>query len=187
MDQAMRSAEALDALATQVEARGGARESGVEARNPARESGVEARSLLQEDAADPRRSAVELRGGREPGPHAPRSAPEWNATVVADILGFEYARAVIFTDGQGRVLFCGGSRETAADTAEALDVALSALAQGGQALGMGELDVSVWLYRSGTVVAACSGGLRAVVLARANANLAQLLSHIRRIFAGRHE
>ncbi len=113
--------------------------------------------------------------------------PDWDASVVADILGFEYARAVLFTDGNGKILFRGGVEEVTNELAETAEIALSAVGQAGPLLSMGELDISVLLYRRGTLVAASSpSGLRAIVLAQANANLGQLLSHVRRIFTGSH-
>jgi hypothetical protein len=134
------------------------------------------------DPADSRRQS-----GISQRPPAALPTPDWNAGVVADILGFEYARAVFFTDGQGKLLFSGGSLQASADFVEAADVALAALNHGGHALNLGELETSIWLCRQGTVVSTTANGIRAVVLAQANANLAQLLSHVRRVFAGRHD
>jgi hypothetical protein len=160
MKQAMRSSE--------VEARGAAREQGAEARG--------ARESVPEDSR--RQSGISQR------PPAATTAPEWNASVVADILGFEYARAVLFTDGQGKLLFSGGNLQASVDFAELADVALAALNQAGQGLNLGDLETSIWLCRNGTVVSTTANGIRAVVLAQPNANLAQLLSHVRRVFAG---
>ncbi|MFT3927607.1 MAG: hypothetical protein QM778_34065 [Myxococcales bacterium] len=162
MKHAMRSSE--------VEARGAAREQTAEG-----SSGGEVR----------RQSGITQ---RPPAANPASQTPEWNTSVVADILGFEYARAVLFTDGQGKLLFSGGSLQATVELAEAADIALAALNQGSQALNFGELDTSIWLCRQGTVVSTSSSqGVRALVLAQPNANLAQLLSHVRRVFAGRHE
>lgn len=141
----------------------------------------------QEGSADVPVESRRQSGISQRPPAGLMAASGWNGNVVADILGFEYARAVMFTDCHGKLLFCGGSLQATIDLAEAADVAFSAMNQGSQALGIGDLETSIWLCRQGTVVSTTSNGIRAVVLAQPNANLAQLLSHVRRVFAGRHE
>jgi|GEM_PF-3059776 len=154
-----------------------------------RSSESEARGVARDQGAENASAPTEVRrqSGISQRPPAATLIPQadWNASVVADILGFEYARAVIFTDSHGKLLFSGGSLQASAETSEMADIALAALSQGAQSLGMGELETSIWLCRQGTVVSTtAASGVRAVVLAQPNANLAQLLSHVRRVFAG---
>lgn len=156
------------------------RSSDVEVRGTAHEENLEGSANAPGESR--RQSGISQRP-----PAASVAASDWNASVVADILGFEYARSVMFTDCHGKLLFSGGSLQATVDLAEAADIAFAAVNQGSHALNLGELETSIWLCRQGTVVSTTSNGIRAVVLAQANANLAQLLSHVRRVFAGRHE
>lgn len=110
----------------------------------------------------------------------------WDGEVVADIASIDYVRAVVFTDGQGRIVDRLGRMELSRDEAEVLDISLANLEQTGRALGMGELQVGVSIFASGIVLSATSRDLRVSVLAHGTANLGQLLSQVRRIFVASH-
>ncbi|HEX6242849.1 MAG TPA: hypothetical protein VFZ61_18175 [Polyangiales bacterium] len=105
---------------------------------------------------------------------------------MADIAALNYVRVVVFTDGQGLIVHRQGGSELARDTSEYLDMSLAAMEQAGVALAMGELQVAVGVFASGTVISASSHGLRVNVLADGSANLGQLLSQVRRVFVGGH-
>ena len=117
---------------------------------------------------------------RSPGQQA------WDEEVVADIASLSYVRAVVFTDGLGQVIHRQGRSDLGRDTSEYLDMSSAAMAQTGLALAMGDLQVGVGIFTSGTVITACSRGLRVTVLADGSANLGQLLSQVRRVFASGH-
>lgn len=112
--------------------------------------------------------------------------PAWDEEVVTDIAGLGYVRGVVFTDGQGQVVHRQGRLELTRDMSEYLDMSLASMEQSGLALAMGELQVGVCMFSSGTVISAASQGLRVSVLADGSANLGQLLTQVRRVFVSSH-
>lgn len=110
----------------------------------------------------------------------------WDEDVVADIAGFDYVRAVVFTDGQGVIMHRLGRLSLTRELAESLDMSLACMQQTGLALGVGELQIGVGIFETGTTIAASARGVRVTVLAESNANLGQLLSQMRRVFASPH-
>jgi hypothetical protein len=110
----------------------------------------------------------------------------WDEEVVADIASLSYVRVVVFTDGLGLVVHQQGRSDLARDTSEHLDMLLASMEQTGGALAMGDFQVGVGIFTSGTVISASSRGLRVTVLADGSANLGQLLSQVRRVFVSGH-
>lgn len=115
-------------------------------------------------------------------------AKPWDTAVVNDLLGFDYVRLVLFSDGLGRVLHAAGrDTDTAAERCEGIDLAMAALQQMGRGFAVGELTISVNIFPGGTLVTAVQDDLLATVIAGPKSNLGQLLSHTRRLLTEAHD
>jgi hypothetical protein len=113
-------------------------------------------------------------------PNLPTST--WNDDILRELLALQYVRAVVFTNGVGRVLHLNRRRATPPGLAKAADIALAALAQAGTALQLGRLEVNACVYQEGVVVLTSAGAVRVAVLADAGANLGTMLNQVRRLF-----
>jgi hypothetical protein len=107
----------------------------------------------------------------------------WDVHVLSDLTELTYTRAVVFTDGLGRVLHSVVRTEPPARLGELVDIAAGALAQLGGRLGLGTPGVSVCTFQSGVVILSRSEAARVAVLADEHANLGQLLNHVRHLFS----
>jgi hypothetical protein len=106
----------------------------------------------------------------------------WDADVLAELTDLAYTRAVVFTDGIGRVLHRVTRGVPPKRVGELVDIAAGGLSQMGNQLGLGTPGVCVCTFQSGVVILARSEGARVAVLADEHANLGQLLNHVRHIF-----
>jgi len=112
-----------------------------------------------------------------------------NASLRNEILASRATRAVVHSDGEGRVLgVWGDGFETrlpsSIDLAEALDLAAAASERFGQSQGFGSAQTAVYFYEKAIVVAGVSrGGANLAVIAEASANVGLLLTQIRRLLA----
>lgn len=107
----------------------------------------------------------------------------WDARVLADLTDLTYTRAVVFTDGLGRVLHRVTRTDPPAWIGELVDIASGGLSQMGSQLGLGTPGVCVCTFQSGVVILSRSEAARVAVLADEHANLGQLLNHVRHIFS----
>jgi hypothetical protein len=96
----------------------------------------------------------------------------WDARVLTDLTDLSYTRAVVFTDGLGRVLHWVTRTEPPKWIGELVDITSGALSQFGSRLGLGAPGVCVCTFHTGMAV-----------LADETANLGQLLNHVRHLFA----
>jgi predicted regulator of Ras-like GTPase activity (Roadblock/LC7/MglB family) len=108
--------------------------------------------------------------------------PPWDEKVLTDLTDLAYTRAVVFTDGIGRVLYRVTRSDPPKRIGEVVDIASGGLSQMGSQLGLGTPGVCVCTFQSGVVILARSDSARVAVLADENANLGQLLNHVRQIF-----
>lgn len=127
--------------------------------------------------------ALAVDGADETGPSTNlRSATPWDPQVLMDMLSLDYVLAVVFTDGNGLVLHSQVRADVPYQIGDITDIAIGALSRAGDALEIGPLGIAACLYRGGILVAARSNVTNVAVLAKANANLGQLLNQVRRIF-----
>jgi hypothetical protein len=108
--------------------------------------------------------------------------PLWDVNVLSDLTDLTYTRAVLFTDGIGRILHRVTRGEPPKRVGELVDIAAGGLTQMGNQLGLGAPGVCVCTFQSGVVILARSEVARVAVLADEHANLGQLLNHVRHIF-----
>jgi predicted regulator of Ras-like GTPase activity (Roadblock/LC7/MglB family) len=108
--------------------------------------------------------------------------PPWDEKVLTDLTELAYTRAVVFTDGIGRVLHRATRSDMPTRVGEIVDIASGGLFQMGSQLGLGSPSVCVCTFQSGVVILARSEAARVAVLADENANLGQLLNHVRKLF-----
>jgi hypothetical protein len=107
----------------------------------------------------------------------------WDARVLTDLTNLSYTRAVVFTDGLGRVLHWVTRTEPPKWIGELVDITSGALSQLGSRLGLGTPGVCVCTFHMGVVILSRSETTRVAVLADETANLGQLLNHVRHIFS----
>ena len=101
--------------------------------------------------------------------------------VWAELVALEDTATVLLTDGRGRTLrrHAGAAR---GDLAEIADIAISAIASAGHELALGVPRQFAACYGDGLLVGAVAAEKRAVVLARADANIGRLLLLLRNLF-----
>ncbi len=111
-------------------------------------------------------------------------SPLWDRSVLADLLHIESVWAVFVTNGLGEPLFHQQHKDMSHKTTAVLDVLTATLARSGAHLEFGDLRYSVLMFGEGLVVArhGCSEQ-SAFVLASPDANLGQLLAHVRKLQA----
>ncbi len=113
-------------------------------------------------------------------------AARWDERVVHEVLAHPYVRMVLFTDRAGALLRAFG---VAAGRGERLqgrrvDVALSALEQATDSLGLGEHRVGALLCAEGVLVTCSDPHARAAIVATENANLGNLIIAAKNLFPG---
>ena len=108
----------------------------------------------------------------------------FDEAVWAELVALEDADAVLLTDGRGRTLKRHVHGATRADLAEIADIAISAVAAAGGELGLGAPRQFAASYAEGVLVGAVGTRVRAVVLARKDANIGRLLLLLRLLFPG---
>lgn len=105
----------------------------------------------------------------------------WDEAIVTELASLSYVRAVVLTDGQGRVLYRHVRLERSEELFARLELVLAATEHMGRTTGLGELNVNINLFEQGTLVSARTPEFCATVVGTASANLGQLLSHLRRL------
>jgi hypothetical protein len=110
------------------------------------------------------------------------ASPPWDARVLADLADLTYTRAVVFTDGLGRILHRVTRTDPPEWVGELIDIASGGLSQMGSQLGVGSPTVCVCMFQSGVVILSRCEVARVAVLADEHANLGQLLNHVRHLF-----
>lgn len=102
-----------------------------------------------------------------------------------DLMAMPTTRAIVYTDGDGRVLRAyerGGL--DAAPLGEGLDLLTAALDALGRGQGLGEPRSAVLMFTEAMIVVGpLASGERVAVVARADANLGLLLSQFRGLLA----
>jgi len=103
----------------------------------------------------------------------------------ADLLAMPSTRAIVYTDGDGRVLRAHGRGGLdAAPLGEGLDLVSAALEALGRGRGLGEPRSAVLMFSEAMVVVGpLPSGERVAVVAGADANLGLLLSQFRGLLA----
>lgn len=109
----------------------------------------------------------------------------WDAALLAHLLHVEHVWGVLVTNGAGEIVYSELQRELPAQCADLLDLAGGAVAQSGERLQAGHLRFTVFMFSGALVVGRHSEtGACAFVLASPEANLGQLLAHIRKLHLG---
>lgn len=107
----------------------------------------------------------------------------WDPSVIADLLHIETVWAVLVTNGSGEQLFHQQRKDGPRASARVLDVLTATLARSGTHLGLGDPRFSVMMFAEGLIVARHGGSEQsAFVFASPDANLGQLLAHVRRVY-----
>lgn len=116
-----------------------------------------------------------------PADSRPRGARGWNEAALSALLALQDTEALVLSDGHGEALFSHARDATPGDLAELADVALGAFARVGSELSLGAPLLLAMRYQHGSLVAALSPSLHAVVRAPADANLGQLMLALRQL------
>lgn len=127
----------------------------------------------------------------EPSTYQRATEPErefdgaWDTALLTNLLHLEYVWAVVLTTGTGELVHSQQRRDLPAHCPDLLDLVSGALANAGERLELGQLRVTVFMFSGGLVVGRhTESGASAFVLASPEANLGQLLAHIRRVHLG---
>jgi len=108
----------------------------------------------------------------------------WDATEFDALAAVDYVWFVEVTDGRGHSLRRSGRREATAAASVAIDTAMHAMSQCGAHLQIGDLGVSAQIFSGGLLVTSrFQNSATLVALASPQANLGQVLNHVRRIGA----
>lgn len=109
----------------------------------------------------------------------------WDTTLLANLLHLEYVWAVALTTGSGELAYAQQRRDLPARYPDVLDLISGAITNAGERLQLGQLRVTVFMFSGAVVVGRhTESGTAAFVLASPEANLGQLLAHIRRVHLG---
>jgi hypothetical protein len=109
----------------------------------------------------------------------------WDTTLLAHLLHAENVWGVLITNGAGEIVYSEQSRELPANCPDLLDVTTGAVAHSGERLQLGRLKFTVFMFSGALVVGRhTEKGASAFVLASPEANLGQLLAHIRKVHLG---
>lgn len=115
----------------------------------------------------------------------PESDASGDAALLSQVLRLENVWGVLITGGAGEIVYSELQRELPANCPDLLDLTTGAIAHSGEQLQAGRLRFTVFMFSGALVVGRHSEtGCSAFVLAAPEANLGQLLAHIRRLHLG---
>ncbi|MET0342592.1 MAG: hypothetical protein ABW252_16425 [Polyangiales bacterium] len=116
-----------------------------------------------------------------PADPRPRGARGWNEAALSALLALDDTEALVITDGHGEALYAFDRGVARDDLAELVDTTLGAVARVGMELDLGAPLMLATRHARGSVVAALSPSLHAVVRAKPDANLGQLMLGLRQL------
>ena len=108
----------------------------------------------------------------------------WDVAAVEALASVDHVWSVQITDGRGNLVERAGRRETPAVASVAIDLAMHAMAQCGAQLKLGDAGILAQVFAGGLLVAIrVQDGATVSVMASSQANLGQLLIHVRKLSA----
>lgn len=109
----------------------------------------------------------------------------WDSALLSHLLHVENVWGVLITNGAGEIVYSELQRALPDNCPDLLDLTASAVSHSGDRLQVGRLRFTVFMFSGALVVGRhTESGASAFILASPEANLGQLLAHIRKVHLG---